>query len=145
MSDRGTSIPVGQWWLALARRLVETDPRDLTTLGKDLAKRIHRTEPFSHSLLSRFAKGETGATDELAAALCTEYTRLPPAVFFPKSYEEAVHLQTVAERYPTSAREHAAEAPIVPMPEKPRRRRRRAGAATDDPVTAVATQRRRSR
>jgi hypothetical protein len=139
MESRGHPIPVGTWWLNLARGLIESDERDLTRLGEDLAKRVGRADPFSHSQLSRFRSGKIGATLELAEALCAEFTRLPRPVFFPQSYEEAVHHSSVVDRYARGAEDRAEPAAVVALP-KPGERAPRRKRATDAPsVGAIAS------
>lgn len=100
MRDRGNAIPqVGNWWLLLARRLVANDPRDLGTLGKELADHLDRKAPFDKGTLSRFIKGTGPVTYQLIQALCSEFSRLPMPIVFPASYEEAVQMQALHERY----------------------------------------------
>jgi hypothetical protein len=99
MALRGTTIPVRNWWLRLARGLITHDDRGQVELGKVLAKHIKREKPFSHTMLSRFAAGHEGITAELAQAMCAEFKRLPIPVFYPRSYEEAAALAATADRY----------------------------------------------
>lgn len=124
MVERGHKIPVHEWWLRLARSLMNNDPRDYTQL-------------------SRFSLGQSGVTLELAEALCKEYSRLPPPVVFPRSYEEAVHIVGVAERYGTTI-EAPNEGDVISMPPPSVRRSRRRGSTVEhvETQTAPATRRR---
>lgn len=79
-------------------RLVDEDERGLVELGRALAAAVGRPKPWSHSVLSRFARGEAPVTKELADAISAVF-RLPPPVFFARSYTEAVALQVTSERY----------------------------------------------
>lgn len=125
MATRSPEIPVREWWLILARQLLEADTRGLIQLGKDLQKHVGRAEPFSHSVISRFKRGEIGATLELAQALTIEFADLPAPVLFPESNEEALALMHTASRY-RSGRGVVIdgprrEAPIVELP-KPKKK-----------------------
>lgn len=153
MREKGHAIPiVGDWWLRLARSLLTNDPRDLRTLGRELAKAVGRKKPFPHTSLSRFATGvlnpQTGApypvTYELINALCAEFSRLPPPIAFARSYEEAVHMQGVAERYDRISVEETPPATVVPIPKSDDRRRRGKKPAVV-PATLPVSGRRRAR
>lgn len=135
MPERGHAIPlVGLWWLRLARSLVANDKRDLSTLGKDLARHVHRRAAFHKGTLSRFVKGTHPVTYELIRSLCAEYTRLPPPPLFPESYEEAVQMQMVRERYSKmvlDGNENPAPS-VTPLRDEDGRRRGKRVAATAD-------------
>lgn len=149
MRERGRPIPAKEWWLRLARSIIANDPRDFRTLGKDLARNIKRKSPFDHGGISRFATGAVdpktdrpyGVTLEFVEALCTEFTRLPRPVFFPNTYEEAVHMQSVAERYENVV-ESSTEAAVVPLPQRDDRRRRKRKGDAHAPMQVEATRRR---
>lgn len=148
MDTRGQAIPVKDWWLNLARRVVSTDTRDYRTLGKELARHVKRPSPFNHGMLSRFATGVSdprsgkpiGVTFELALALCAEYRSLPLPVFFPRSYEEAVHIRTVSERYDSADDAPNDDASIISLPDNRRRKRR----ALDEAATSATPSKRRA-
>jgi hypothetical protein len=148
MRERGNAIPqVGLWWLRLARRLVANDPRDLVTLGKELAKHVEKKQPFDKGTLSRFIKGHGPVTFQLIQALGIEFSRLPPPIVFPDSYEEAVAILALHERYARTVVGDAPEAPITPLPanEDGRRRGKRAPAAVEKSSAPVALTPRRRR
>lgn len=118
MAKRSPEIPVWDWWLDEVRDLLEQDQkagRGLIQLGKDLQRLVGRAKPFSHSVLSRFKAGEIGVTLELAQALCLEFSRLPPPVFFPQSRQLASDLMlAVANDHMRKLRqEPKAEAPNI--------------------------------
>jgi hypothetical protein len=147
--ERGHAIPqIGEWWLRLARSLVLNDPRDLRTLGRDLAKHLERKQPFPHTTIGRFANKTSNpltkqpypVTYELVLALCAEYSRLPEPIFFPRSYEEAVSMHGVAERYDGIPVEEAPaeEAAVVALPKSDDRRRRGRSAAVS-PVASTSS------
>lgn len=152
MREKGHAIPmVGEWWLSLARSLLANDPRDLRTLGKDLAKHVRRAA-FPHTTLSRFANRTLNpltrqpypVTFELIRALCAEFSRLPLPIYFARSYEEAVHMQSVAERYDSISLPDE-PAPIVPLPRPDDRRRRGKRPAASPEASAAPVGRRRAR
>lgn len=119
MAMRSPEIPAEQWWLDLARELLEEDKRrgrNLTQLGVDLAKGIGRATPFHHTQLSRFKTGDIGATMELADALVREFVDLPCAYLIPKSREESLALMHTASRYRTgNAPPASTNAAVVPF------------------------------
>jgi hypothetical protein len=126
MRERGHPIPVKGWWLRLAKGLIQAESRDLEQLGRDLGKHVKsKKQPFSYSALSNFVLGKAPATVELVEALCKEYSRLPPPVFFPSSYEESAMMLGIAERYAGKAIDYGFEGDIVPLPEGRERRPRR--------------------
>lgn len=135
MAAQGKAIPIEGWWLRLARNLVRQDQRPLEVLGHDLAKAYGRVVPWTHGVLSRFAAGKGGATLELAQALCLMYSRLPPPVIFPRTYEEAIEMMAVTERYDSFVPVDGAEGSVVNM--QGRRPRRATGA------TIVSSKRRK--
>lgn len=144
MRERGHAIPVGSWWLNLARRVIASDSRDYDTLGADLAKHLKRKAPFKKALISKFVTGKGPATAELAEAICIEF-RIPHPFFIARSYEEAVHIQTVTERHQAPSPDQE-EAPVVafPPPEAGRRKRRATGAPAAN-VNATPITKRRTR
>ena len=126
MDKRGRTIPlplVGEWWVRLARGVINSDPRDLRTLGADLGRHLKGRRKFDHATISRFASGtlnpKTQApydpTFELVDALCAEFSRLPRPLFFARNYEEAVHLQVTAERYGVSTY-NSDDTTVSPLP-----------------------------
>lgn len=142
MRERGHPIPVKGWWLRLARSVVQGDTRDLEQLGRDLAKHVKaKKQPFSYSSLSAFLLGKQPATIELVEALCKEYSRLPPPVFFPGSYEECAQMIVIAERYASQAMEYEFDAEVVPIPVGKERRPRRGKLAQYDVSAAGTTSR----
>jgi hypothetical protein len=101
----------------LPRALIQAESRDLEQLGRDLGKHVKsKKQPFSYSALSNFVLGKAPATVELVEALCKEYSRLPPPVFFPSSYEESAMMLGIAERYAGKAIDYGFEGDIVPLP-----------------------------
>lgn len=137
---------MGPWWIRLARKVISNDPRDLRTLGRDLAKHVKGRNKFDHSLLSRFASGspdprtgrEAEPTFDLLEALCAEFTRLPRPLFFARSYEEAVHMQVTMERYDSIVGDND-EVPVLALPTgKSRRRVAAASSAKEHAASAPA-------
>lgn len=102
---------VEDWWLRLARGLVEAYPEGLVVLGRELAKEIGRLHPWSHSTLSNFANKKVGAARDLQEALCKKF-RLPPPIFFPRTFAEASQMLGVQERHDRLIADAAASAPI---------------------------------
>lgn len=92
--DRGKPFEAPWWWLEIARPFVE-DAKGLTELGQKLAKRAGRATPWSHTVLSKFANGETPPTQELAAAI-SDHFDIPRPFYIPRNYAEARLMQDVA-------------------------------------------------
>ena len=101
-------LPVRDWWLETARERVRKEDRSLEQLGYDLAKWITGKRRFDHGQLSRFKRGEIGATLELVIALCNEYD-LPQPIFFPRTHAEAGELNGVARKYDDGPRTSSAQ------------------------------------
>lgn len=132
----GHAIPVGTWWLNLARQVVSRDSRDFKTLGEELAKRIGRAAPFDKALISRLRAGTATVTLELVDALCGEYRTLPRPVYFARSYSEAAHIDHAIELYnKTVGAEIDEEAPVVALPQR-RRGKRLTEVAAAQPATS---------
>lgn len=98
MGARAPRIAVEDWWLLLARELVSSYPAGLAVLGRDLAREIGRTPAWGHSVLSKFATKKIGATRDLQEAICKKF-RLPPPIFFPRTFAEASQMLEVKERH----------------------------------------------
>ncbi len=116
MRERGHAIPVGDWWLRLARRVITDDSRTrkYEDLGVALAKHVRRKTPFKRALISKFVTGQAPATLELAKAICIEF-RIPPPFAIARSYAEAAQLMSVTERYDDQP-ELGEDAPIYQIP-----------------------------
>lgn len=141
MGTRSPVIPVGEWWLAEARRMLTDDPRGDDELAEILGRHIGRPRAFHRTMLSRFKNGKVGATLDLCNALIREFVDLSCPVLFPESNEEALALMHTASRYRggrgVAITPDAPPAPIVQLP-KPKKtgsgvRRAPAGAT---PATA---------
>jgi hypothetical protein len=129
MAERGKAVPVNRWWLRLARERVQGEQGELGELGDELAKLAGRKKAWTHTSLSRFKNGHEPVTLELATALCKKY-RLPPPVFFPRSFNEAVEMLEAVDKYDAiildtdeDAKPKDPEAKVIPMPRKPRERK----------------------
>jgi hypothetical protein len=112
VSSRGPRIAVEDWWLKLARDLVGTYPGGLVVLGKELAELTGRPRPWSHTTLSNFATKKTGAARDLQEAICLRF-RLPPPIFFPRTYAEAAQMLAVKELHDQRMPETPAEPATV--------------------------------
>jgi hypothetical protein len=149
MDRRGRTIPLfllGDWWLRLARNVIASDPRDLRTLGADLAKHLKGKRAFDHSFLSRFGHGKAEPTLDLIDALCAEFTRLPRPMFFARTYEEAVHLQVTAERYGAKLSFPSShDSPVTALPSRSRRKVPTQAAHANDGERPIPATRRRTR
>lgn len=89
---------MSRWWLRLARERVAKESGSLKDLGKRLQAHAGRSKPWTHTSLSNFVAGREPVTLELARALSKEY-RLPPPVHFCRSYNEALEILFVIEKY----------------------------------------------
>lgn len=106
---------VEDWWLRLARNLVESYPDGLVVLGRELAKEVGRLHPWSHSTLSNFANMKVGAARDLQDAICLKF-RLPPPIFFPRTYAEASQMLGIKERHDRLIADAAADVPVGGTP-----------------------------
>jgi len=135
MAERGRTIPLGdegEWWLRLARERIREDLRPRRVLAVELAKHLPDKPKFDHAHLTKFAAASinprTGrAFDpslDLIEAICREY-RLPPPLFFARSYNEAVHILGTSERYDRVPVESPPASDVTPLPKIEERARRR--------------------
>lgn len=133
MSSRGVKIPIQPWWVALARTFIEKDENGqirssaaLEDLGRALARIQGRAEPWSRTALGKFVRGDEEPTLELAEALCAMFPRLPKPFYFPRSIEESLRMQNIADRHVANEPKSAPDAPVHDMAAK-RARKRPAG------------------
>lgn len=97
MAEQKQPIPPGAWWVRLARPLVRDYEEGFVQLGKELAKKVGRPRPWSHSLLSRFvANGQCSV--ELAAGI-SAFFKLPRPAFVARSRNEAIEMEGIASKY----------------------------------------------
>jgi hypothetical protein len=100
--DRGRAFEAPDWWLKIARPLINKT-KGLVELGRLLAKRAGRATPWSHTVLSKFASGETEATQELAIAI-SEHFGIPRPFYVPVNEREAVAMQAIIDMRPAPSK-----------------------------------------
>lgn len=93
--DRGMALDAPGWWLDLARSKVSAH-RGLVELGQQLARLAGRSTPWSHTVLSKFASGESRPTQELALAI-SEFFAIPRPFYTPSTLQEAELFQGIAQ------------------------------------------------
>jgi hypothetical protein len=84
--ERGRTIDLPAWWLALVREQVAGLGKSYGEIGELLAAEVRRDEAWSHASVSRFLSGYV--TDDMADAF-VRFLGVPPAVFVARSEDEA--------------------------------------------------------
>lgn len=126
MRERGSTIPVGEWWLTDARKLVASRKGrkvgGLGQLGMTLARHIGRKSGWKHGYLSNFANAARDPkthdllappTLELVQALCLEFPELVPPVYMARSQHEAFEMFRVQKKH--DGRPHDERHPDAPQ------------------------------
>lgn len=124
MASRGRTIPGAagiSWWVKLAKDAILADPRGFVQLGKEMASRIGRSRPWSHTTLIRFMNNDAALTYDLAQGIAAIY-RMPMPMYFARSLPEAVEMQIIAEKYDAeeARRRHDPPGELVPLATHPK-------------------------
>lgn len=123
LSDPPPPIVATGWWKRLARPLVRDYDPGLVALSKELAKKVGRKRPWSHSALSRFVA--TGQCSLDLATAISGFFKLPRPAFEARSVNEAWEMEAVSSKW-DSIKPSQIEAEIIELEERLAERRRQA-------------------